>query len=85
MPSGRIFSAADMVDDPQYLARGMIERTTLPDGTPLAVPGVVPKFSETPGGMRWVGPELGEHTAEVLGELGYDEQAVARLRASGAV
>jgi len=85
VPSGRIFSAADMVDDPQYLARGMIERTTLPDGTPLAVPGVVPKFSETPGGMRWVGPELGEHTAEVLGELGYDEQAVARLRASGAV
>jgi formyl-CoA transferase len=85
VPSGRIFSAADMVDDPQYAARAMIEHATLPDGTPLAIPGVVPKFSETPGETRWVGPRLGEHTAQVLGELGYDEEAVARLRDSGVV
>lgn len=85
VPSGRIYSVADMMEDPQYLARGMIERASLPDGTPIAMPGVVPKFSETPGGMRWTGPTLGEHTDEVLGELGYDEEAVGRLRASGAV
>jgi formyl-CoA transferase len=82
VPSGRIYSAADMVDDPQYLARGMIERRTLPDGTPLAVPGIVPKLSETPGETRWVGPELGEHTDEVLAELGYDAERIAALRAS---
>ncbi len=85
VPSGRIFSAADMVEDPQYLSRAMIEQATLPDGTPLAIPGIVPKFSQTPGETRWVGPALGEHTAEVLGELGYDDEAVARLRASGVV
>ncbi len=85
VPSGRIFSAADMVEDPQYLARAMVERMTLPDGTPLAIPGIVPKFSGTPGETRWVGPALGEHTDEVLDELGYDEEAVSRLRGSGAV
>ncbi|MDT3677677.1 MAG: CaiB/BaiF CoA-transferase family protein [Burkholderiaceae bacterium] len=85
VPSGRIFSAADMVDDPQYLARSMIEQAALPDGTPLAIPGIVPKFSETPGGTRWMGPALGEHTAQILGELGYDDEAVAKLRESGVV
>ena len=85
VPSGRIYSVADMVVDPQYLARAMIERVRLPDGTPLAVPAVVPKLSETPGATRWVGPALGEHTEEVLAELGYDAGAIAALRAEGVV
>jgi len=84
VPSGRIYSAADMAADPQYLARAMIEQATLPDATPLAIPGIVPKFSATPGETRWVGPALGEHTDEVLAELGYDGQAIAQLRQSGA-
>ncbi|MCO5099903.1 MAG: CoA transferase [Burkholderiaceae bacterium] len=84
VPSGRIYSAADMAADPQYLARAMIEDATLPDATPLAIPGIVPKLSATPGGTRWVGPALGEHTDEVLAELGYDGQAIAQLRRSGA-
>ena len=81
MPSGKIYSAADMVDDPQFTARAMIERVTLPDGTPLAIPAVVPKLSRTPGGTRWLGPGLGEHTDEVLAELGFDEDRIRRLRA----
>ncbi len=85
VPSGRIYSAADMVDDPQYVARAMIERLRLPDGTPVALPGVVPKFSRTPGATRWVGPPLGEHTEQVLGELGYDAAAIAALRTDGVV
>jgi len=81
VPSGKIYSAADMVTDPQFAARGMIERVELPDGTPVAFPAVVPKFSETPGGTRWVGPGLGEHTEAVLAELGFDEDSIRRLRA----
>jgi formyl-CoA transferase len=85
VPSGRIYSAADMADDPQYLARGMIEHVALPDGTPLAVPGIVPKLSETPGATRWIGPTLGEHTDEVLRELGYDAAQIEALRAASVV
>jgi len=81
VPSGKIYSAADMVDDPQYVARAMIERHVLPDGTPVALPGVVPKLSGTPGATRWVGPALGEHTEQVLAELGFDADAIAALRA----
>jgi formyl-CoA transferase len=85
VPSGRIYSVRDMVDDPQYLARGMIERRTGADGAPLAVPGVVPKLSATPGGTRWLGPRLGEHTTQVLEELGFDAARIAALKAAGAI
>jgi len=85
VPSGRIYSVADMVDDEQYRARRMIERVTLADGTPLAVPAVVPKLSDTPGATRWPGPRLGEHTDAVLGELGYDAERIAALREEGVI
>jgi formyl-CoA transferase len=80
VPSGKIYSAADMADDPQFAARQMIERVRLPDGTPLAVPAVVPKLSDTPGGTRWIGPGLGEHTDQVLAELGYTADQIGQLR-----
>jgi formyl-CoA transferase len=85
VPHGKIYTAADIVDDPQYLAREMIRQVTLADGTPLKMPGIVPKLSETPGGMDWVGPALGEHTDEVLRAAGYDGEDIARLRAAGAI
>src|SRR5882757_2478313 len=70
VPASRIYSVADMFCDPQFSARAMIEQFTLGDGTPLKVPGIVPKLSETPGATRWLGPALGEHTDEVLGSIG---------------
>jgi formyl-CoA transferase len=85
VPNGKIYSAADIVGDPQYLAREMIRQVTLPDGASLRVPGVVPKLSETPGDLEWVGPKLGEHTDEVLGRLGYAPADIAVLRSRGIV
>jgi formyl-CoA transferase len=85
VPNGKIYSAADIVRDPQYLAREMIREVTLPDGATLKVPGVVPKLSDTPGDIEWIGPTLGEHTDEVLGCLGYATEEIAVLRARGIV
>ena len=80
VPNGKIFSAADIASDPQFAARGMIDRVELADGSLLATPGVVPKLSETPGSTRWIGPKLGAHTSEVLAELGLDAAAIDQLR-----
>jgi succinyl-CoA---D-citramalate CoA-transferase len=85
VPSGKIYSIADIVADPQYLARDMIREATLPDGTTLRVPGVVPKLSDTPGDLEWVGPTLGEHTAEILTRIGYSEAEIAALRERKAI
>jgi formyl-CoA transferase len=49
------------------------------------MPGIVPKLSDTPGGVEWTGPQLGEHTERVLAALGYDSEAIAELRRNGAV
>src|SRR5436309_8719412 len=85
VPHGKIYTAADIVTDPQYLAREMVQPTTLPDGTSVLMPGIVPKLSDTPGAVAWVGPKLGEHTDEVLRAKGYDDAAIASLRACGAI
>jgi formyl-CoA transferase len=62
VPAGRVYTAADMLTDEHYLAREMIERHVSRTGVDTPMLGVVPKFSRTPGSIRDVGPELGEHT-----------------------
>jgi crotonobetainyl-CoA:carnitine CoA-transferase CaiB-like acyl-CoA transferase len=69
VPAGPIHSIADITRDPQYLARGMFERVTLPDGRPLRIPAVVPRLSATPGSTEWIGPSLGAHNREIYEEL----------------
>jgi formyl-CoA transferase len=85
VPASRIYSAEDMFNDPQYLAREMFLQARLPDGKAFKMPGIVPKLSETPGSAEWVGPALGEHTDALLGTLGYDAAAIASLRQAGTV
>lgn len=85
VPVGKIYSVADMFADPQFLARRMIEQHHFADGSPVKLPAVVPKLSETPGGTRWIGPSLGEHTEEVLKSLGYDSAAIDKLAQTGAI
>ena len=84
VPSGRIYSIADIAADLHYQARGMIERHRL-GSREVWLPGMVPKLSATPGETRWIGPRLGEHTDEVLGRAGYSGAEIAALRASGVV
>lgn len=85
VPCAKAYSAKDIHEDPHYRARGMIEPHRLPDGTQLDLPGIAPKLSDTPGETRWLGPALGEHTAEVLASLGFDEAEVTALRKEGVV
>jgi formyl-CoA transferase len=84
VPSGRIYSIADIAADLHYQARGMIERHKLGDKD-LLLPGIVPRLSETPGRTRWIGPRLGEHTDEVLRSLGLSPGRIADLRSKGVV
>jgi formyl-CoA transferase len=83
VPVSKIYSVRDMMQDPQFLARQMFEQHLFKDGSPVKLPAGTPKLSETPGSTRWMGPELGEHTDEVLAELGYTSADIAFLRTSG--
>ena len=85
VPASSVYSVADMFRDAQFAARGMLEQATLPDGTPMRIPGVVPRLTETPGSTEWLGPGLGEHTDELLAGLGYKPERIAALRADGAI
>jgi succinyl-CoA---D-citramalate CoA-transferase len=85
VPAGRIYSAADIARDPHYRARDMILPATLPDGTEVEMPGIAPKLSATPGEVNWQGPRLGEHTADVLRDLGFESTEIERLKAAGVV
>ena len=85
VPAGKIYDIADIARDVHYQARGMLEQHRLDDGTPVKLPGILPKLSVDPGATRWVGPRLGEHTDSVLGELGYSGEERARLRAEGVI
>jgi crotonobetainyl-CoA:carnitine CoA-transferase CaiB-like acyl-CoA transferase len=85
VPASKIYSIADIAVDPHYAAREMIRQIRLADGATLKVPGVVPKLSATPGDFDGGGPALGEHTDEVLLDLGYDATAIADLRQRGVI
>src|SRR3546814_10100871 len=57
VPAGRIFTAPDMLTDPQYVARDMVRRVTSTQGWDVPMTGVVPRFTETPGTIRHAGPD----------------------------
>jgi formyl-CoA transferase len=85
IPAGKIYDIADIAADPHYRARDMILDSTLDDGTPVQMPGVLPKLNATPGTVRSRAPALGEHTDEVLASLGLDDAQRAALRERGVI
>jgi formyl-CoA transferase len=63
----------------------MIQQFKLKDGQTLKLPGIVPKLSETPGETEWLGPELGQHSAEILSSLGIDSEQQKVLKQQGII
>ncbi|AMV10023.1 carnitine dehydratase [Geobacillus thermoleovorans] len=86
VPAGPIYSIRDIVNDIQYKERGMLLPVKLEDGTECLFPGIVPKLSDTPGQMKWVGPKLGEHNEEVyVRVLGYSHDQLTQLKKEGVI
>jgi crotonobetainyl-CoA:carnitine CoA-transferase CaiB-like acyl-CoA transferase len=89
VPSGPINTVADLAHDPHLEARGMNERHSvkIDDDTEREVlfPGIVPRLTAAPGETRWMGPELGSHTKDVLIEIGYQAADIAQLEAKGVI
>jgi len=85
VPAGRIYTVADIAVDPHYQARGMLAEIAMDDGSTLAVPGVVPKLSLTPGGHRRNAPALGQDSDAVLREIGLTGEQIAALKERGIV
>lgn len=87
VPAGPILSTEDIANEAQYQARGMFHKAVPPSGgEEVTMPAMLPVLSETPGSTRWAGPELGEHTEEVLTqELGMSGEEIAALKECGAI
>ncbi len=86
VPADRINSVADLFDDPHIAARKNIVRVPDPRMGELAISGVVPKFSLTPGRIAHLGPDLGEANQEIYGKLlGLSSEEIAQLAAEGVI
>ncbi|MHC8943165.1 formyl-CoA transferase [Advenella incenata] len=85
IPGGRIYDAADIAKDPHYHARQMLIEGELEDGTPVTLPGILPKLSETPGDVRRRAPVLGQDTEQILDQLGIDAATRDDWKARGII
>lgn len=86
VPAGKIFKAPDMLADPHYKARESIVHVDHPSFDNIYMQNVFPVLSETPGEIRWPGPELGAHNKEVYGGLlGKSDDELAALKDAGTI
>jgi crotonobetainyl-CoA:carnitine CoA-transferase CaiB-like acyl-CoA transferase len=85
VPSGVVLSPAALSSDAHVQAIGLLEDSVHPTAGRLRQPRHPAQFSGTPAALSGGAPTLGQHTDELLGELGCDATAIAALRASGAV
>ena len=86
VPVNLIYSIEDIFNDPHYAARENI--VEMPDEAlgSIKMPGIVPRFSKTPGKINWTGPALGKHNDEIYGQLlGMSDEAMADLKTQGVI
>ncbi len=80
VPCGPVYAIDEIFADPHYAARGNILTMHDPRAGELAVPNIVPRLTDTPGEVRWLGPALGAHNDEIYqGLLGLDAAELRRL------
>ncbi|MBU1358978.1 MAG: CoA transferase [Gammaproteobacteria bacterium] len=86
VPCGPIYSIDEIFEDPQYASRGNILKMQDDRVGELPIPNLVPRLSETPGSVNWLGPRLGEHNDEVFkGLLGLSAEELERLSGQGVI
>jgi crotonobetainyl-CoA:carnitine CoA-transferase CaiB-like acyl-CoA transferase len=89
VPAGPVYDAAAIAEDPHFQARDMLRPLKVrveDEPEEIRFPGVVPRLPGAAGDVRWAGPELGEHTDDVLSRvLGLDRTGIAALRERGVV
>ncbi|MEV0415211.1 CoA transferase [Streptomyces sp. NPDC050448] len=82
---GAVYDFADVLQDPHIAARGSIVSVPDQELNAIRMPGVTFRLSDTPGSVRSAGPRLGEHTADILGELGIGAEGLAALAERGVI
>src|SRR5699024_11436595 len=85
VPVGGIYRVADMLSDPQFSARESLVDVPHEEHGAVQMQNAFPRLSRADSAVRWSGPALGQHTDEVLAELGYDDSGIASLRSQGVI
>ncbi|MFM7736480.1 MAG: CoA transferase, partial [Alphaproteobacteria bacterium] len=85
IPFAPVSTVGDLLDSTHLKARGFFATIPDPDGNPVTMPGAPYRHAATPWRIRRRAPRLGEHTDEVLAEIGYSAGEISRLRADGVV
>ena len=86
VPAGPINTIADIFEDPQFAARQNLVEIFDPREGRVVVPNVLPKLSETPGELKWLGPDMGQHNDEIYrGRLGLSAEEIERLKRDGII
>ncbi len=86
IPSGAIYNVEDMFNDAHFKARDMIESVKVDGIGDLKVPGIIPKFSQTPGKIKWAGLSLGANNKEIYQDiLGFSDEQLSKMEANGII
>lgn len=86
IPAGKIYNVEDMFNDAHFKARQMIETVKINDKDDLKVPGIIPKFSKTPGKIKWAGLSLGANNKEIYQNmLGFSDEEMDKMKSEGVI